>query len=199
MDSNNLSGKKKKRKKTIREENTPENVCEHHVTMLGTGMNLLLPPPHTSHTHFVDCPPVLEVSYGRMGLRPWIKLLWKELRGSCAEGFLGALHLSQELHLSSGSRPWPSPGLCCKWVGTWHYTLPTWASTLTQIFDFLAWSQDLSPCCGPAWQPMDCWLSLSATEVTVTPPSQQPSLAGQPTLAAPWDCAIMLALFLMHI
>lgn len=126
---------------------------------------------------------------------------------------LGVPHLTQELHLSSGSHPWPSPGLCSKWAGAWHYTLLTWASTPTQIVDLLAWPQDLSPHCGPAWEPLDCWLSLSAitrpvlcfscgccgtatlvTEVTVPPPS--PPVQDSPCLL---HHDIMLALFLMHI
>lgn len=78
----------------------------------------------TRHTHFAACPPVLEVSAGRMRLWLWIKLLWKELRGSWGGPAGGPPPRSGAAFKLS---PWSSPGLCCKWAGTWPSTLLTWA------------------------------------------------------------------------
>ena len=90
--------------------------------------------------------------------------------------------------------PSSSPGLCCKWADTWPYTLLSWALTLTQIFDLLVWSQDLSPHCGPAWEPWTVgwlwvpssdplcasstgamgWRPLSLRSLSLPPPSTPP-------------------------
>lgn len=158
-------------------------------------------------------------SFGRMGLQPWIKVMWSNWEGAVREeGMLCGCPL-----LSSGA------AFNLKF---WSLIL-TWAMLQVSRFlplylDYLGLDPDLNIwltllnsgpvsllfiCLGTTGPlaasehhpqvlsfPYGCYGMVPlVTAVTVTPHFQHSTFSWQPMFAAPWDCDIMFPLFLMCI